>query len=1105
MAAASVVSGPLVLPIHTAVKGRARLRVAPLHRSPDLKKALESQLSGKNGIRSVSANILSGNILVLFDPDRDLSHIVAMVEFAVSCPDMSSAAQTASSERQVRVEIAGESQSTPSSWSYLKDVLWSAARSHITASLLDKTSQAQPSAKALALNFWSHLRELYRSAGEWKASENATSKAFCLPDGMKETFAAPDKLDQPWHMVRAEDVADFLDTSGSNGLATTLAAQRLLKYGPNVLPPFKRRSPFSIFVDQFKSLPVLLLFVSAAISVSTGGFADAVMIIVVILLNAGIGFYTEAQAEKTICSLLELAEPQATVLRGGTIQRIGGEEVTLGDILVLARGCHVVADARLLEVDELAIDESVLTGESMPVEKSAESLGQENLALADRINMVYRGTVVTGGSGLAIVVGIGIHTELGLIQGLIAESVRPETPLERQLRTLGNHLVWFTVAVAGGVLVIGVLRRMPAVEMMKSGIALAVAAVPEGLPTVATTALANGVSSLLKHNVLVRHLDALETLGTVQVVCFDKTGTLTLNQMTVMSVSAGMKRYAVRGGKFFAGDRPVEVSLCPELIRLLQICILCNEAEVHLDNGLNVVIGSSTESALVQMVLDAGIDVGALRRQYSLLSTEHRTQTRNYMMTRHCETKGVRLLAVKGSPLEVLALSESYERDGELCLLTKTEREAIAAENERMAGDALRVLGLAYKEEDEEANNADSGLIWVGLVGIANPIREGLREEVAEFRRAGIRAVMLTGDQTATASAVGRELQLNGGNGLTVLDSAHLAAMPPEEFSARAPQVDVFSRVNPAHKLQIVRAYQEAGKVVAMTGDGINDGPALRAADIGIALGETGTQVAREVADILLIDDNLQAMIPAVREGRRVYEGIRRAIHYTAATNTSEILVMFAALGVGLGQPLNPRQLLMINILSDVFPELALALAPAESDIMRRPPRDAKAPIISLAEYKRLGLQSSVMAAAGLASYGFGISRYGIGPQASAMAFATLMAAQLIHGISARSERHCIFDKENMPPNRYLDQAIGAGLGVLAISLVVPGIRGVLGTAPIGLIDAIVCTGAAGLSFLTIETMKRVWRRDEIPALPPAPAGENRGPILPSTVETLPI
>lgn len=1101
MAAATVVSGPLVLPIHTAVKGRARFRVADLYHSPELKKALESQLSGKNGIRNVSANIVSGSVLVLFDPDRDLNHIVALIEFALGCADMSPAAQAAPSSRQVQVEIAGE---TPSPWSHLKDVLWSAARSRIAASLLDKASGAQPSTKALALSFWSHLRELYRSASEWKSSASATSDAFHLR-GMKQTFAAPETPGQPWHMVLPEDVAAFFDTSASSGLTVALAAQRLLKYGPNILPPFKRRSAFGIFADQFKSLPVLLLLASAVISVSTGGFADAVMIIIVILLNAGIGFYTELQAEKTISSLLELAEPQATVLRGGVLQRIGGEGVTLGDVLVLTRGCHVVADARLLALNELAVDESVLTGESMPVEKSVEALSVDNLPLADRINMVYRGTVVTGGSGLAVVVGTGTHTELGVVQGLIAESARPETPLEMQLRTFGNQLVWFTIAVAGGVLVIGLLRRMPVLEVMKSGIALAVAAVPEGLPTVATTALASGVSSLLEHNVLVRHLDALETLGTMQVVCFDKTGTLTVNRMTVMSVSAGMKRYAVRSGRFVAGDRPVELSLCPELIRLLQICVLCNEAEVHLDNGLNVVSGSSTESALVQMALDAGIDVEALRRQYSLLETEHRTQTRNYMTTRHREAKGVRILAVKGSPAEVLALSGSYERDGELCPLTKKERDAIAAENERMADDALRVLGLAYKEEDEEGNNSDPALIWVGLVGIANPIREGLREEVAEFRRAGVRAVMLTGDQTATASAVGRELQLNGSDHLTVLDSAHLVRMRPEEFSALAPRVHVFSRVNPSHKLQIVRAYQEAGKVVAMTGDGINDGPALKAADIGIALGETGTQVAREVADILLIDDNLQAMIPAVREGRRVYEGIRRAIHYTAATNTSEILLMFVALGVGLGQALNPRQLLMINILSDVFPELALALAPAGSDVMSRPPRDAKTPIITLAEYKRLGLQSAVMATAGLAAYGFGVTRYGIGPQASAMAFASLMAAQLIHGISARSERHCIFDEERMPANRYLDGAIGAGLGVLAASLVIPGVRGVLGTAPIGLIDAIVCSGAAGLSFLTIETMKRAWRTDNLPALPSAQTGESGAPILPSMPETLPV
>jgi P-type Ca2+ transporter type 2C len=1104
MAAANVVSGSLVLPIHSAVRGRARLRVASLYHSPGLKKALESQLSGKNGIRSVSANILTGNILVLFDPDRDLRHIVGMVEFAVSCAGTPSTTQTTPSAELDPPEIAADQHAKGSAWLHLKDLLWSTARAGIAGIPLGGAPQAKHFGRAFVPSFWSHLMGLYRSATGVRSSLVGAGELPHLRKGIKETFALPEKPDQPWHTICAEDVARLLDTSCPGGLATALAAQRLLKYGPNVLPPFQTRTGLSIFIDQFKSLPVLLLVGAAIISVSTGGLADAVMIIVVILLNASIGFVTELQAEKTISSLLQLAEPQAVVIRDGTSQRIGGENVTLGDLLVLTRGCHVVADARLLEAHELAVDESVLTGESMPVEKSVELLRDEDLALADRINMVFRGTVITAGSGLAIVVGMGINTELGLVQGLIAESLRPETPLEGQLKSLGNRLVWFTLAVAGGTWLIGLLRGLPTLEMLKSGIALAVAAVPEGLPTVATTALASGVSSLLKKKVLVRHLDALETLGTVQVLCFDKTGTLTVNEMAVMSVFSGTQRYVTRGGEFIAEGRPIELSTCPELIRLLQICVLCNEVEVDSDNGVHVFLGSPTESALMRMAVDAGVDVSFLRRQYPLLITEHRTQTRNYMTTTHRETKGLKLLAMKGSPTEVLALSTSYERNGRLCSLTEKERKVIEAENERMASAALRVLGLAYREEDEEGSTTDPGLIWVGLVGIANPIREGLREEVTEFRRAGIRAVMLTGDQTTTASAVGRELDLSNGNNLTILDSAHLVAMQPEEFSALVPQVDVFSRVNPSHKLQIVRAYQQAGKVVAMTGDGINDGPALKAADIGIALGEGGTQVAREVADILLIDDNLQAMIPAVREGRRVYEGIRKAIHYTAATNTSEILVMFAALATGLGQPFNPRQLLMINILSDVFPELALALAPPEGDLMRRRPRDAKESIIAPSEYKRLGFQAAVMGTAGLATYGYGVLRYGIGPQASTMAFSSLMAAQLLHGLSARSERHGIFDSESMPPNPYLSEAIGAGLGVLVLSLLVPGLRRVLGTAPIGVSDAIVCSAAAGLSLLTIEAMKGVWREDDTRALLPAPDRQDASPILPLKSDTVP-
>lgn len=1102
MASTTVAQPSFVVAIHTAVRGRVRLWVAGLYHSPGLKNTLESRLNGSAGIRSVSANILTGNILVLFDPDRDLNQIVEVTEFAVVAAGISPDPGSTASGPEVSETKTSDKQTVPSVWSGLPNLLRSAALATIAKFLPDAKSETTSAGKAIDSGFWSSLRTMYESAAAGRERPGMSGDPSHQGTTTNGTYEVPGRLYRPWHLANAEDVVRFLEVSASDGLSVTAAAERLRQYGPNVLPPCRGRSALSIFIGQFKSLPVLLLLLSAVISALTGGMADAVMILVVVQFNAAIGFFTEFQAEEAIRSLLELPEPKATVIREGTVRRIRGEEVTLGDILVLDRGHHVVADARLVDSMLLAVDESALTGESMPVEKSLEPLDREDLPLADRINMVYRGTVVTGGSGLAVVVATGIHTELGIVQCLIAEAVRPETPIERQLRALGNQLVWVTVGIAGTMLLIGMLRGLPMLATLQGAIALAVAAVPEGLPVVATTALASGVNSLLKHKVLVRHLEAVEALGTVQVICFDKTGTLTTNQMAVMSVFTGMKRYSVKAGMLYANGKPIQLPARPEINRLLEICALCNEAKVRSDSGKAVVKGSATESALLRLAMDFGMDVNALRQQYPLIMTGQRTQKQNYMTTRHAEGGARRFMAVKGSPAEVLALSGNYESNGRVCRLTRAKRRVILAENERMAGSALRVLGFAYKKEDEGSGPTDHELIWLGLVGIADPTREGLRDEIIELRRAGVRPVMLTGDQTATACAVGRELELGENGELTVLESTRLSTMNPEELSRNVPRVDVYSRVSPAHKLQIVRAYQQAGMVVAMTGDGVNDGPALKAAEIGIAMGESGTQVAREVADIILLDDNLKAMIPAVREGRRVSEGIRKSIHYTAATNTSEIFVVFAALAAGLGQPLNARQLLMINIVSDVFPELALALAPAESDLMKRPPRDPKAPLVSLSDSKRLGAQSLVMTGAGLAGYAYGISRYGLGPQASGMAFATLLGAQMLHGFSARSERSSVFDKEPMLPNRQLRWAVGAGLGVLSLSLFVPGLRGILGTGGLGLVDALVCAGTTGLSFLGIESMKTVWRRDDATASPAAETEENRGPVVPSMPRT---
>ena len=980
--------------IHTSVPGRARLRVAALRGHPEIKTALESGLAGKPGIHGASANVLTGNVLVFYDGARTLPEVIGLIEIVMT--------------------DAGPAEAPP---------------------------PGPLPAPAPAASGRPSILEFFKAL--WRRTP--------APDSSPPVPAQappPAEPDVPWHRTDANAVVRFWRSSRAEGLRSADAAGRLAIYGANAIARTPMRSAAAILLGQFNSLPVLMLAGSAAISAATGGIADAIVISAVVILNAAIGAATEFQAEKTISSLMNLGEPIATVVRDGEVREVAGEELVPGDILVLRRGVNVPADARVLEAEDLTVDESALTGESMAVEKTAALLPREEAPLAERFNMIYRGTVITGGSGLAVVVATGGRTQIGRIQALIASSEQPRTPLEAQVRALGGQLVWLTAGIAAAALCIGLLRGYSLAEMVRNAIALAVAAVPEGLPVVATVALAGGVGALARHGVLVRRLEAVETLGTVEVLCFDKTGTLTLNQMSVVAAYAGMKHYEVSGGTFSSDRRPVHLSQNPEILKLLEACSLCSEAELETANGSTAVNGSATEAALVRMALNSGIDVAALRARYPLLRMSYRTETQNYMTTVHQAGPGRELVAVKGSPIEVLALSRSYAKGGQILPLADSERRQIQAENDRMAGTALRVLGVAMQTPE------DSGLVWLGLAGIADPPRQGLRELLSDFHRAGIRPVMVTGDQRATARAIGRAVALNNGDRLEVLDWNDVEGESPAVIAERVSRAHIFARVSPAEKLQIVRAFQQGHRVVAMTGDGINDGPALKAADVGVALGQSGARVAREVADVLLTEDNIHALVPAIAEGRRVHANLRKSIHYIAATNMGEVLLVLGSLAAGLGQPLNARQLLWINLITDVFPELALALAPAEPGLMERGPADPRAAVIGAPEMRRLWMQSAVMTSAALGGYVYGLARYGGGPRASAMAFLTLTAAQLLHALPPRAAA----------PDKYLSMSVLAGFGALALSQF--GFAGLLGTARIGLPDVFVCALASLASFL---------------------------------------
>jgi Ca2+-transporting ATPase len=880
-----------------------------------------------------------------------------------------------------------------------------------------------------------------------------------------------------WHLMAVEQVLTSLNTSNISGLSNETATNNLKKYGKNVLSTTVKRSQLSMLLDQFKSLPVALLVIASGISIATGGMIDAVVILGVVGLNAAIGYTTESQSERIINSLKNRAEQSTLVIRDSYQTEIPTENVVLGDILVLKPGSYIAADARIITTDNLNVDESALTGESLPITKISTSLNGENVALADRLNMIYKGTLVINGKGLAVVVATGDFTEMGEIQQLVGEATTIQTPLAKQLDQVGSQIVFIGMGLCGLVFSLGMLRGYGLLPMLQSSISLAVAAVPEGLPTIAITTLALGIRDMRKNHVLVRSLNAVEALGSVQTICLDKTGTLTENRMSVVEIITDSKHIQVSNGNFIDGEETINLYTYNELLKLIHVSVLCNGSEVRKQNDEYVVTGSPTENALIYTAISAGVDVITLKGKYPLLQTNLRSENRNLMSTIHATHNCHQMVAVKGNPAEVLQICHRWMKSGQIVPLTAEDRQKMDMENDRMAGKALRVLGIAYgyiEEGDSSNNHHESDLIWLGLVGMADPLRTGAKKLIADFHQAGIDTVMITGDQSPTAYAIAKQLELNRHTQLEILDSNNLNNLTPEALAALSDKVDVFARISPSNKLQIVQALQTSGKVVSMTGDGINDAPALKAAQIGVAMGKEGTDVAREVADIILEDDRLETMMIAVSRGRTIYNNIRKSVHFLLATNLSEIMVMITATAVGIGEPLNAIQLLWLNLVTDIFPGLSLAMEAPEPDVLNQPPRDPNEPIIKNTDFGRIVFESAAISISTLAAYGYGIFKYGISPKARALAFMTLTSGQLLHTISSRSEKHSIFSKEKLPPNPYLNTAILGSFGIQLLTLTVPHLRRLLKITPLNIVDIAVITSGALLPLLVNEGTKNI-------------------------------
>ncbi|MFQ3573353.1 MAG: cation-transporting P-type ATPase [Thermodesulfovibrionales bacterium] len=1009
--------------IHDAVRGRVRFKVKGLYRSQQTEILLDKTLSGLPDVEGFSINTLTSNVLIRYKETTTIDEL----------------------KKQIETVLNG----------------------HQSCNHNENHSPDRTRPKRISDN---NNKKTHRKI-------------------RKLILDSEDQMDMPFYALPKSDLLKIFPTDIQKGLSSEDANALLKKYGPNILPESVPRSGLSIFLNQFKSLPVALLGVAAGISAFTGGILDALIIAGVVVINSFIGYFTEMQAERTIHSLKSLVKPNAFVRRNGKIKEIPAEDIVPGDVIILKPGVYVSADARLLDSTHLSVDESALTGESMPVMKNIRVISNLNTPIGDRLNMVYMGTLVTGGQGTALVVNTGRFTEIGKIQTLVGEAKPPDTPMEIQLDKIGTQLVYISGIICLFVFFIGILRGYGLLEMFKIAISLAVAAVPEGLPTVATTTLALGIRNMRRHNVLIRRLDAVETLGSVQCICLDKTGTLTMNKMTVVSIYSGMRHISVENNRFYCNGELINPLDYKEIESLLKVSVLCNESEIENNNGDFILRGSSTENALIYSAIFAGIDVKQLRKQYPLYRVRHRSENCNIMVTVHNtkeDTEKKTFIAIKGSPNEVLALCDWHIVDGEIRPLTDDDRFNIMTQNEHMAGKSLRLLGMAYGATGElegcdqpldlcdicELPVGSANFIWLGLTGMVDPIREGVKGLIQSFHMAGIDTIMITGDQVPTAYSIGKELNLSKDDRLEILDSTHLSDISPELLTALAQKVHVFARVSPANKLQIVQALQSAKKIIAMTGDGINDGPALKAADIGVALGHTGTDVAREVADVVIEDDNLETIVVAIRQGRTIYNNIRKSVRFLLSTNMSEIMVMFTCITAGIGQPLNTMQLLWINLLSDIAPGLALSMEESEPDIMRQPPRPTDTPIISKSDFKRISFEAASMTAGSLAAYLYGISRYGIGMRANSLAFLTLTLTQMLHAISCRSETNNIFSEERLKDNKYLKLSIGGSVFLQILSFFVPPLRGILGITPIGIIDSLVVGATTVTPFLINESTK---------------------------------
>ena len=893
---------------------------------------------------------------------------------------------------------------------------------------------------------------------------------------------------QLWFTMQAAEVLKALETP-AQGLSRAEATRRLEQYGPNVLKEEEKISPWEILFGQFKNFLIILLLVATVLSLFLGETLDAIVIFAIVIASALLGFYQEYRAERAMEALKAMSSPTATVLRDGEEAEIPSAEVVPGDIILLTAGDRMPADGRLIEAANARIDEAALTGESTAVHKEANRVMAQDASIGDRKNMVFAGTVMTYGRARAVVTGTGMETEFGKIAKMLQEVEEEPTPLAQKMDYIGKRLGIACLIISAVVMTLGVLRGNPILEMFIWAVSLAIAAVPEALAAVVTGALAIGVQRAAKRNAIVRRLPAVETLGCTTVICSDKTGTLTKNEMTIRQLYVGGRTVDVTGvgfeptGTFQADGKPVEPAADPTLQKLLTAGTLCNDAHLIQLNGAWKIKGDPTEGALVVAAAKAKLHPPELREAWPRVGEIPFESERKRMSTVHKGGNGALTAFVKGAPELILERCTHVERAGQREPLTSEMRQQIQAENDRMAQSALRVLGVSYRgvsvqSESYDPDELENDMTFLGLTGMIDPPRDEVKHAIRECREAGIRAVMVTGDHKLTAQAIARELGMLAGDGQPerrVLEGKELDKMTEEQLTAVVEDVAVYARVSPEHKMKIVGAWKSRKHVVAMTGDGVNDAPALKRADIGVAMGITGTDVTKEASDMVLTDDNFATIVAAVEEGRIIYDNIKKYLTFLLSCNVAEILILGLAGLIGWPLPLLALQILWVNLTTDGLPALALGVEPAEPDLMKRKPRDPGEAVFSGPVLTGLSAMSLLIFVGLMPIFYYHWQAEGV-EKAQTMALATMITYELFYAFNCRSLRFTL-PQLGFFSNKWLPLAVLSSALLMIAVIYIPSWGMAFHTVPLSFYNWDEILLVAGGSFLVVEFGKWFMNR----------------------------